>query len=767
MSVNLVEWLKANPESEIGAYLTSNRITSTKSFFATVTKETDGIVDYLIEDYALLRDDQNWYAIRRWSEFPGNPVLEERQREAQKDFLNEQRDTLFVNIAKALVKKNRFDIVIAMVYHCPATDLNYFIEACKAQQTQTNNLIDPRTISFLVNTDEVSQDLQYRIFLKFLSSKATDLAQTFSSQAPEKFKEAFSDSVRDATTSPHWSLMEGRNTHLAYLFEFGYQNEVIRQTDPIDYLTNQTVREPHALELDTFYQQIIVQYWDWFEPRFINYYLYRLNLSNRNEDQAKLFYLQKLLAWVAKDKTIPLFREIFKKIIANRARSIRVNSAALNRILTDSHIPIAKCLNHTIIETATTEQQMIDLMLELNSQSSASFLESKAYRNKSFQFQLKPLKNHATQLPPSDQQILENACQQVQNAVETYQIGSIDHHAMLHTLHSAFGSENIKPILETYGDFHLVLLNIYRTLLALAHQNREIQSTDDFTYLNDVESQVNPEDTQHINKLYKEFIAQNWDWFEPYIKNYYLYYLRTSTRPYRELIDLQHLLTDIEKEKTISLFVEIFKELIEFSEQSQRIDSGALNTVLINEQLPAAKCLYFAIAKIATTEQRMLDLAQQLNLGSSNGLQQSKPYKIKCCQMQITSSLNLLKKNTKRLSSSDRIILQNTCSRVQRAIEQYQAGNIDHRAMLQAVHNNFASEDMKPILDTHSEFYRALLDICLNILILASVIGIGYLIYRYSQGQSFFVHSQTSRQALHKNIEESVRALPEGKVFDF
>lgn len=101
---------------------------------------------------------------------------------------------------------------------------------------------------------------------------------------------------------------------------------------------------------------------------------------------------------------------------------------------------------------------------------------------------------------------------------------------------------------------------------------------------------------------------------------------------------------------------------------------------------------------------------------------------------------------------------------------QYREGTIDNQALLTKLDDIFSLPEAKSILKTHSEWYRLLLDLPINMVITGSIVGLAILtVYRFSQGfqHGFFIHTETGRQRLPKDLRETIATMPEGKVFDF
>lgn len=205
-----------------------------------------------------------------------------------------------------------------------------------------------------------------------------------------------------------------------------------------------------------------------------------------------------------------------------------------------------------------------------------------------------------------------------------------------------------------------------------------------------------------------------------------------------------------------------------YSESSITVDFSVSN-FLKNETLPA-KYRYFLLAELPISESTVNVLINDLSLGEQAGFSVSKPYQLKQCKVKIAKSLESLQQNAHRLSAEGLEVFKQACERFDEAFTRYKNNEIDHTALFKSLIDVFNEENVKPILETHSEWYNALLDIAMNILIIGSIIGLIALAgYRTTQGfqHGFFIHRETTRERLMKDLEVNTQSLPGGKVFDF
>lgn len=180
---------------------------------------------------------------------------------------------------------------------------------------------------------------------------------------------------------------------------------------------------------------------------------------------------------------------------------------------------------------------------------------------------------------------------------------------------------------------------------------------------------------------------------------------------------------------------------------------------------------YFLIAELSNAHLVTAgSWLNELNLENRPGFEQSKPYQIKLCQTKIEKNLQLLTEGVDRLSDDARLDWAEACAAFQAEYQRYKNGEVLHTDLLNEFNRIINSQTIKPILQTHSNLGQLLLDIAINICIIASLVGLVALTaYRCYQGfqYGFFVHTETKRQRLAQELECSVAELPEGRAHDF
>lgn len=195
-----------------------------------------------------------------------------------------------------------------------------------------------------------------------------------------------------------------------------------------------------------------------------------------------------------------------------------------------------------------------------------------------------------------------------------------------------------------------------------------------------------------------------------------------------------------------------------------------LGRFLQDEAIPV-QYRYFALTEQHAKDPRaFFAFFDVLPTSERAGFTASKPYKIAQCQAKIGHSITQLQTATHRLSTEERRHLDQACSTFSQDFQRYQKNEIDHAALFQSFTTTFNAEALQPILATHSNWYRLLLDIAMNILVIGSIVGFFALTaYRAYQGfrHGFFMHTQTNRQRMQKELGDTVRSLPEGSVFSF